>query len=115
MRVNILVMLPGSHRLPFVAEWDGEELPTIAQVTQAMLGEKLRGPFGERVYWEGAIAITVAPDAAEIGSGVSSVRCTKCRAGTIILASEETETGALKWKGSCPACGQNVVIDDRDL
>jgi hypothetical protein len=115
MRVAILVYLPGPHRLPFEAVWEGDELPTPAQVTKAMRDDKLVGTGGERVTWDNAHGVLVMSAHGEAPSGARSTVCHQCRTGRIILAPMETEGGAVKWEGSCPRCGNDVTIDERDL
>lgn len=115
MRINVLVFLPGPHRLAFEADWDGDEVPKPGDVVKAMRDDRLIGPDGARVTWDTAQAVLVMPGGGAKSSSVRSVTCSTCGRGTIILAPVETESGGVKWEGSCPRCGNGVQIDDRDL
>jgi ribosomal protein S27AE len=115
MRINLIVYLPGPHRLPFEAVWTGDDVPSAGDVTKAMRDEKLIGPSGERVYWENAIGLLVMPAGGDFGNLSQSTTCHACGKGTIILAPTPTESGGTKWEGSCPRCGQNTTLDERDL
>ena len=115
MRINVLVYLPDGHKLPFEAEWKGDDVPTPSAVVKAMRDEKLTGPSGERVTWNEAHALLVMPASGEVPSAVRQTTCHACRKGTIILSPTPTESGGVKWVGSCPRCGQDTTIDERDL